>query len=128
VADDPAIAFEHVSKSYASGRGEAGAAVDDLSLEVRPHEVLVLVGPSGCGKSTTLRMANRLVEPTSGRILLEGEDVTTVDPVGLRRRMGYVIQNVGLFPHRTVRAHGRTRTTCSRARRRSPGRLPPPGR
>nr|WP_246280930.1 ABC transporter ATP-binding protein [Cellulomonas humilata] len=104
VADDPAIAFEHVSKSYASdrGRGESGAAVDDLSLAVRPHEVLVLVGPSGCGKSTTLRMANRLVEPTSGRIMLEGEDVTTVDPVGLRRRMGYVIQNVGLFPHRTV--------------------------
>lgn len=104
VAEDPAIAFEHVSKSYASdrGRGESGAAVDDLSLAVRPHEVLVLVGPSGCGKSTTLRMANRLVEPTSGRIMLEGEDVTTVDPVGLRRRMGYVIQNVGLFPHRTV--------------------------
>ena len=71
-------------------------------LAVQPHEVLVLVGPSGCGKSTTLRMANRLVEPTSGRIMLEGEDVTTVDPVGLRRRMGYVIQNVGLFPHRTV--------------------------
>ncbi|WP_421736077.1 ABC transporter ATP-binding protein [Cellulomonas sp.] len=104
VADDPAIAFEHVSKSYASDRGreESGAAVDDLSLAVQPHEVLVLVGPSGCGKSTTLRMANRLVEPTSGRIMLEGEDVTTVDPVGLRRRMGYVIQNVGLFPHRTV--------------------------
>ncbi len=106
VADDAAIAFEHVSKAYASqgsGAGpDSGAAVDDLSLAVRPHEVLVLVGPSGCGKSTTLRMANRLVEPTSGRILLGGEDVTTVDPVGLRRRMGYVIQNVGLFPHRTV--------------------------
>ncbi|MDQ0374143.1 ABC transporter ATP-binding protein [Cellulomonas humilata] len=102
MADDPAIAFEHVSKSYASGRGGSGAAVDDLSLAVQPHEVLVLVGPSGCGKTTTLRMANRLVEPTSGRILLQGEDVTTVDPVGLRRRMGYVIQNVGLFPHRTV--------------------------
>ncbi len=101
VADDPAIAFEHVSKSYASSP-ESGAAVDDLSLAVNPGEVLVLVGPSGCGKSTTLRMANRLVEPTSGRILLEGEDVTKVDPVGLRRRMGYVIQNVGLFPHRTV--------------------------
>nr|WP_235523436.1 ABC transporter ATP-binding protein [Cellulomonas sp. Root485] len=96
------MAFEHVSKSYASGRGESGAAVDDLTLAVQPHEVLVLVGPSGCGKTTTLRMANRLVEPTSGRIMLQGEDVTTVDPVGLRRRMGYVIQNVGLFPHRTV--------------------------
>ena len=86
MADDPAIAFEHVSKSYASGRGESGAAVDDLSLAVQPHEVLVLVGPSGCGKTTTLRMANRLVEPTTGRIMLQGEDVTTVDPVGLRRR------------------------------------------
>lgn len=102
MADDPAIAFEHVSKSYARNESGSGAAVDDLSLEVFPGEVLVLVGPSGCGKSTTLRMANRLVEPTSGRIMLEGEDVTTVDPVGLRRRMGYVIQNVGLFPHRTV--------------------------
>ncbi|WP_456825927.1 ABC transporter ATP-binding protein [Cellulomonas sp. P5_E12] len=102
MADDPAIAFEHVSKSYARNETGSGAAVDDLSLEVLPGEVLVLVGPSGCGKSTTLRMANRLVEPTSGRILLEGEDVTSVDPVGLRRRMGYVIQNVGLFPHRTV--------------------------
>ncbi|WP_019137630.1 ABC transporter ATP-binding protein [Cellulomonas massiliensis] len=98
--DDVTIRFEHVSKVYASR--EQDAAVDDLTLDVRAHEVLVLVGPSGCGKSTTLRMANRLVEPSSGRILLEGEDVTRVDPVGLRRRIGYVIQNVGLFPHRTV--------------------------
>lgn len=99
---EPAIRFEHARKEYPAVRGRAGAAVDDLTLEVRPHEVLVLVGPSGCGKSTTLRMANRLVEPTSGRILLEGEDVTHVDPVQLRRRIGYVIQDVGLFPHRTV--------------------------
>ena len=105
-----AIRFEHVSKDYASEQGRAGggrdggerAAVHDLTLDVHEHEVLVLVGPSGCGKSTTLRMANRLVEPTSGRILLQGEDVTTADPVALRRRIGYVIQNVGLFPHRTV--------------------------
>jgi osmoprotectant transport system ATP-binding protein len=104
VADEPAISFEHVRKVYdaRSKDDSSGSAVDDLTLAVRPHEVLVLVGPSGCGKSTTLRMANRLVEPTSGRILLEGEDVTRVDPVKLRRRMGYVIQNVGLFPHRTV--------------------------
>jgi len=100
-----AIRFEHVSKDYASEQGRGAgehAAVHDLTLDVHEHEVLVLVGPSGCGKSTTLRMANRLVEPTSGRILLEGEDVTTADPVTLRRRIGYVIQNVGLFPHRTV--------------------------
>jgi osmoprotectant transport system ATP-binding protein len=104
VADEPAISFEHVSKVYGARSREGGdaSAVDDLTLAVREHEVLVLVGPSGCGKSTTLRMANRLVEPSSGRILLEGEDVTRVDPVKLRRRMGYVIQNVGLFPHRTV--------------------------
>ena len=93
----PAIRFERVRKEY----GEE-VAVDDLTLDVREHELLVLVGPSGCGKSTTLRMANRLVEPTSGRIELAGEDVTHVDPVQLRRRIGYVIQGVGLFPHRTV--------------------------
>ncbi|MBU4216020.1 MAG: ABC transporter ATP-binding protein [Actinobacteria bacterium] len=92
-----AIVYEHVHKEYA-GR----PAVADLSLEVREHELLVLVGASGCGKSTTLRMANRLVEPTSGRIWLQGEDVTHVDPVALRRRIGYVIQGVGLFAHRTV--------------------------
>lgn len=93
----PAIRFDRVRKEYG---GEV--AVDDLTLDVREHELLVLVGPSGCGKSTTLRMANRLVEPTSGRIELGGEDVTHVDPVQLRRRIGYVIQGVGLFPHRTV--------------------------
>ncbi|MCC2334627.1 ABC transporter ATP-binding protein [Cellulomonas wangsupingiae] len=89
--------FDGVRKEYAGS-----VAVDDLSLAVREHELLVLVGPSGCGKSTTLRMANRLVEPTAGRIVLGDEDVTDVDPVALRRRIGYVIQNVGLFPHRTV--------------------------
>jgi osmoprotectant transport system ATP-binding protein len=93
-----AIGFDHVRKAYADGT----VAVGDLSLDVRQHELLALVGPSGCGKSTTLRMANRLVEPTSGRIFLDGDDVTDVDAVGLRRRIGYVIQNVGLFPHRTV--------------------------
>ncbi|WP_370513993.1 ABC transporter ATP-binding protein [Cellulomonas sp. JZ18] len=93
----PAIRFERVRKEYAGS-----VAVDDLSLTVHEHELLVLVGPSGCGKSTTLRMANRLVEPTSGRILLGDEDVTHADPVRLRRRIGYVIQDVGLFGHRTV--------------------------
>ena len=97
VSTDVAIRFDAVRKEYAGA-----VAVDDLSLAVRRGELLVLVGPSGCGKSTTLRMANRLVEPSSGRILLGDEDVTDVDPVALRRRIGYVIQNVGLFPHRTV--------------------------
>jgi len=93
----PAIRFEAARKEY-----PGSVAVDDLTLDVHEHELLVLVGPSGCGKSTTLRMVNRLVEPTSGRILVGGEDITTVDPVLLRRRIGYVIQGVGLFPHRTV--------------------------
>ena len=105
VDDEWAIRFEHAAKTYAAGssaRGDAPAAVDDLTLDVRTGEVLVLVGPSGCGKSTTLRMVNRLVEPTGGRVLVEGRDVATLDVVELRRRIGYVIQNVGLFPHRTV--------------------------
>ncbi|HEX6970430.1 MAG TPA: ATP-binding cassette domain-containing protein [Micromonosporaceae bacterium] len=96
-----AITLEGVGKRYPDGT----VAVDDLSLEVRAGELLVLIGPSGCGKSTVLRMINRLVEPTSGRILLDGTDITRVDPVRLRRRIGYVIQDVGLFPHQTVRAN-----------------------
>jgi len=92
------IALEQLTKRY----GPGPAAVDGLSLEVVTGEVCVLIGPSGCGKSTTLRMINRLIEPTSGRIWIQGEDVTTVDPVELRRRIGYVIQHVGLFPHLSV--------------------------
>src|SRR6266487_932919 len=78
------------------------AALATLSLDVPPGEVVMLVGPSGCGKTTTLKMINRLIEPSGGRILLDGADVTRVNPVRLRRRIGYVIQNVGLFPHRTI--------------------------
>lgn len=92
------IRFEHVTKRYADGT----AAVDDLSFEVARGELVTLVGPSGCGKTTTVKMVNRLVEPTSGRILLDGRDVADADPVELRRGIGYVIQQVGLFPHRTV--------------------------
>ncbi|MFJ5028291.1 ABC transporter ATP-binding protein [Streptomyces sp. NPDC088560] len=92
------IRFEQVSKRYPDGT----TAVDDLSFEVGEGELVTLVGPSGCGKTTTMMMVNRLIEPTSGRILVEGEDVGRVDPVRLRRRIGYVIQQVGLFPHRTV--------------------------
>ncbi|MEU8348432.1 betaine/proline/choline family ABC transporter ATP-binding protein [Streptomyces sp. NPDC048845] len=92
------IRFEHVTKRYADGT----TAVDDLSFEVAEGELVTLVGPSGCGKTTTMKMVNRLIEPTSGRILLDGADIASADPVELRRRIGYVIQQVGLFPHRTV--------------------------
>ena len=98
-AGEPAIRLDHVSKVYPDG----STAVDELSLDVPSGDLVVLVGPSGCGKSTTLRMINRLIEPTSGRLFLEGEDVTSADPVKLRRRIGYVIQQVGLFPHQNVR-------------------------
>ncbi|MER7929203.1 MULTISPECIES: betaine/proline/choline family ABC transporter ATP-binding protein [unclassified Streptomyces] len=92
------IRFEQVSKRYPDGT----TAVDGLSFEVDEGELVTLVGPSGCGKTTTMMMVNRLIEPTSGRIFVNGEDIATVDPVRLRRRIGYVIQQVGLFPHRTV--------------------------
>ncbi|MFF5935359.1 ABC transporter ATP-binding protein [Streptomyces sp. NPDC012508] len=92
------IRFEHVTKRYADGT----TAVDDLSFEVAEGELVTLVGPSGCGKTTTMKMVNRLIEPTEGRVLLDGQDISAIDPVQLRRRIGYVIQQVGLFPHRTV--------------------------
>ena len=91
------IRLDHVTKRFG-----AQTAVDDLTLDVAGGEVCVLVGPSGCGKTTTMKMVNRLIEPTSGRIYLEGDDVSTVDPVALRRRIGYVIQHIGLFPHLTI--------------------------
>lgn len=92
------IRFDRVGKRYPDGTD----AVHDLSFEVGEGELVTLVGPSGCGKTTTMMMVNRLIEPTSGRIEVAGEDVMSVDPVRLRRRIGYVIQQVGLFPHRTV--------------------------
>ncbi|MEU6089353.1 betaine/proline/choline family ABC transporter ATP-binding protein [Streptomyces sp. NPDC047085] len=92
------IRFEQVTKRYPDGT----TAVDDLSFEVSEGELVTLVGPSGCGKTTTMMMVNRLIEPTSGRIFVGGENIAEVDPVRLRRRIGYVIQQVGLFPHRTV--------------------------
>ncbi|MFD9427135.1 MULTISPECIES: ABC transporter ATP-binding protein [unclassified Streptomyces] len=92
------IRFEHVTKRYADGT----TAVDDLSFEVGEGELVTLVGPSGCGKTTTMKMVNRLIEPTEGRIFLDGDDISAIDPVRLRRRIGYVIQQVGLFPHKTV--------------------------
>ncbi|WP_030662555.1 ABC transporter ATP-binding protein [Streptomyces rimosus] len=92
------IRFESVTKRYPDGT----TAVDDLSFEVAEGELVTLVGPSGCGKTTTMKMVNRLIDPTSGRIDVEGRDIATTDPVRLRRRIGYVIQQTGLFPHRTV--------------------------
>jgi osmoprotectant transport system ATP-binding protein len=92
------IRLEGVTKRYPNGQ----VAVDDLTLEVPEGEICVLVGPSGCGKTTTMKMVNRLIEPTRGRIFLDGDDVTRVDPVKLRRRIGYVIQQIGLFPHMTI--------------------------
>ena len=92
------IALEGVGKTYDDGT----VAVSDLDLAIPRGELVCLVGPSGCGKSTTLKMINRLIEPTTGRIVLDGQDVTHADPVQLRRSIGYVIQQVGLFPHQSV--------------------------
>jgi osmoprotectant transport system ATP-binding protein len=79
--------------------GSEDPAVDRLNLEIPKGEIVVFVGPSGCGKTTSLKMINRIIEPTSGHIIIDGEDVTTIDPNHLRRRIGYVIQQIGLFPH-----------------------------
>ncbi|MGH2408248.1 MAG: ABC transporter ATP-binding protein, partial [Candidatus Limnocylindrales bacterium] len=95
------VSFEHVGKRYGTG-AQARAAVNDLSLVIPAGRICVLVGPSGCGKTTSLKMVNRLIEPTSGRILIDGVDIATEEPIALRRRIGYVIQQVGLFPHETV--------------------------
>ena len=91
------LRFEHVSLSYGSQQ-----ILDDLSFEIQEGQMAVLIGPSGCGKTTTLKMINRLIEPTAGRIYLDGQDITTKDKVELRRHIGYVIQQIGLFPNMTV--------------------------
>lgn len=96
------IAFENVSKSFAGGDG---FAVRDVSLEVRAGETLVLLGSSGSGKTTLLRLINRLIEPTAGRVTLDGDDIARQNPVQLRRRIGYVFQGIGLFPHFDVAAN-----------------------
>ncbi|QND52578.1 ABC transporter ATP-binding protein [Phyllobacterium sp. 628] len=93
------INMKHVTKRYTEG---SVASVDDLSLIVPEGSTVALIGPSGCGKTTTMRMINRLIDPTEGTIIVNGEDVTKVDPVILRRHIGYVIQQVGLFPHMTI--------------------------
>ncbi|MDH4142299.1 MAG: ABC transporter ATP-binding protein [Chloroflexota bacterium] len=114
MADQPAhraavVEFEHVTKRYDAPVKRRGGtstktpgAVNDLSLKVPAGKICVLVGPSGCGKTTSLKMVNRIIEPTSGRILIDGVDAATRDITELRRSIGYVIQQVGLFPHQTI--------------------------
>jgi osmoprotectant transport system ATP-binding protein len=92
------IGFENVRKEYPGGT----LAVEDFSLEIASHEAVAIVGTSGCGKTTLMRMINRMVDPTSGRVHIDGEDVAAMDPVRLRRSIGYVMQASGLLPHRTV--------------------------
>jgi osmoprotectant transport system ATP-binding protein len=101
-ADAAAVRYEHVGKTYP---GQESPAIEDLSLEVPAGEICVLVGPSGCGKTTAMRMVNRMVEMSKGDILIGGTSVRERDPAKLRREIGYVIQQVGLFPHRTVAAN-----------------------
>ncbi|CAN5322339.1 betaine/proline/choline family ABC transporter ATP-binding protein [soil metagenome] len=93
------IRLENLSKRFP---GQRDPAVDDLSMDIPEGEIVIFVGPSGCGKTTTMKLINRIIEPTSGRIFLDGEDVTKTNPDLLRRRMGYVIQQIGLFPHVTI--------------------------
>jgi osmoprotectant transport system ATP-binding protein len=95
------VELRNVTKRYGRNSERAGA-VNDLSFTVPAGEICVLVGPSGCGKTTTLRMVNRLVDPSSGQVLIDGSDVATVEPTQLRRRIGYVIQQTGLFPHQSI--------------------------
>jgi len=95
----PMIRLEALSKRFAHQRR---LAVDNLTLDIYAGEIVVFVGPSGCGKTTTMKMINRLIEPTSGEIYLEGDNVTHVNPNRLRRHIGYVIQQIGLFPHMSI--------------------------
>jgi osmoprotectant transport system ATP-binding protein len=93
------IRLENLTKHFP---GQREPAVDQLSMAIPEGEIVIFVGPSGCGKTTTMKLINRLIEPTSGRIFLDDEDVTRVNPDHLRRRIGYVIQQIGLFPHLTI--------------------------
>ncbi|MGG3571458.1 betaine/proline/choline family ABC transporter ATP-binding protein [Bacillus gobiensis] len=92
------LKLENVSKVYKGGK----KAVNNLSLEINKGEFVCFIGPSGCGKTTTMKMINRLIEPSEGKILIDGENILDQDPVELRRKIGYVIQQIGLFPHMTI--------------------------
>ncbi|MGI4813785.1 MAG: ATP-binding cassette domain-containing protein, partial [Janthinobacterium lividum] len=96
------IRLEQLSKTFTPRRSAPIQAVNGVSLTVPEGEICVFLGPSGCGKTTTLKMINRLVAPTSGRVLINGEDTSDLDEVALRRRIGYVIQLIGLFPNMTI--------------------------
>lgn len=98
---EPGVGIElsHVTKQYA---GQQQCAVEDFTLKVDPGELVMFVGPSGCGKTTTMKMINRIIEPSSGSITIDGQDVLSLDPNELRRHIGYVIQQIGLFPHMTI--------------------------
>ena len=91
------LEFQHVSKTFKSQE-----VLHDISMEIHDGEFVVLIGPSGCGKTTTLKMINRLISPTGGQILLNGKDIRSEDVIRLRRNMGYVIQQTGLFPHMNI--------------------------
>jgi osmoprotectant transport system ATP-binding protein len=96
------IELDKITKTFTQKDGQQVKAVDSVSLKVDEGEICVFLGPSGCGKTTTLKMINRLIEPTSGRVLINGDDTMGLDEVELRRRIGYVIQQVGLFPNMTI--------------------------
>src|SRR5680860_1674595 len=100
---DVAISLKNVSKKFSQNGGPA--AVGDLTLDMRKGETVVLVGPSGCGKTTTMKMINRLVEPSSGTIEVDGTDILKQNPVELRRNIGYVIQSIGPVSYTHLRAH-----------------------
>ena len=92
------IELKKITKSFDGGK----KVVDNLDLIINQGEFVVLIGESGCGKTTTMKMINRLIEPTNGNIFIDGQDIMDMDPIELRRKIGYVIQKVGLFPHMTV--------------------------
>ena len=94
-----AIEYRNLSKRF---EGSSRNSVDHINATVEEGELVTILGSSGCGKTTLLKMTNRLYEPSEGQVILFGEDISTVDPVVVRRRMGYVIQQTGLFPHMTV--------------------------
>ena len=96
------IKLENLTKQFTQKNGQTFNAVDNVSLTVPEGEMCVLLGPSGCGKTTTLKMINRLIPASGGKILINGEDTSGMDTVTLRRNIGYVIQQIGLFPNMTI--------------------------